>query len=135
MQYAQKRGRLLILGLFLGLMWPLSQATAQGDAGIFRVKCSGWNNIMNEVDRILYIGGLRDGLIFSEMVIQGVQLPFLSNDEAVRAVDWVCNDPANLRIPIPIVLKVAGMRTLGMSQQAIDDELSDQRAMFEALGG
>lgn len=134
MLYANRQVGIMILGLFLVFAWPFGQAFSKEHNSFFATTCSNWNTLLDEMDRFVYILGLRDGLIFSGMIIQGIELPDMSTREAAQGVDWLCNDPANMKIAVPFVLKVVGMRALGMSQETVDDELSEQRALFQVLG-
>ncbi len=87
--------------------------------------------MLGDFEQWIYMAGLIDGLLFNDLEVQGFGIPEgMSTKDAVQNVNWICSDPANLRIPIPFVLKVAAMRSHGMSRELILRELATLRAQF-----
>ena len=111
--------------LIAGLVFP--SATLAQDT-FFWMRCIAWSDpVFDAGDKQLYISGLRDGLIFSQMNIQGVAVPSMSIETTIRAVDDLCDDIANMNIPVPFILKVAAMRISGHDENATQMELLRMR--------
>lgn len=113
----------LYLLLILGLIFP---STSFAQSSFFWMRCSVWSDptFLDSVDKQIYISGLNDGLIFSQMIIQGIELPDMSIDVTIRVVDDLCDDLGNLNIPIPFILKIAALRINGEDQEdSIEMEL------------
>lgn len=119
-------GRMLLLGLLIAPTWPADQAAAQ-DMKAFGTQCLTWSHVFDDDLRRLYMRGLIDGMVFSGFEMEGVSVIGVSIEEAERGISWLCDDPVNISVPIPLLLKVAVMRAKGYSQGAIDSELSRAR--------
>lgn len=122
MENKTKLTNIIPLFLLVFFIWPTNQAFAQEDDGYFGTRCNVWVNFLDEFDRWIYMSGLRDGLIFSRLEVRGVKIE-MSNESAVQGVNWLCNDPANVNIPIPFMLQIAAMRSSGWPHQQIEEEL------------
>lgn len=125
-----KAARTLIFGLLLTITFPAEKVTAEQNSW-FKTRCNTWNSLLDDFDQWIYMAGLIDGLLFNDLAIQGIGIPErMSTEDVVQNVNWICKDPANLRIPIPFVFKVAAMRAHGMNRELILRELAALRAQF-----
>lgn len=114
--------------LIVALVLP-SASFAQGS--FFWMRCAAWSDpVFGSGDKQLYISGLRDGLIFSEMNIQDVAVPSMSIQETLRAVEDLCSDVANMNVPVPFILKVSAMRINGLDEDSVQLELQRLRRQF-----
>jgi len=106
---------------------------AQAGVGFFGMKAEVWNKC-NEGDKIMYIQGLFDGLIFSELKIHGVKISTdLSIAQYIHAIDKIYSDYRNSLIPVPFVLKIVTLEVNGASKDVIEVEIINLRKQFSKL--
>jgi hypothetical protein len=122
----------LVLNFAVVMAGASASLTSTVQAGFFWMTCEAWmdTEVFGPTDRLLYMSGVRDGLIFNKMEIQGVRFPDLSVDAAIRGVNQVCEDYANARIPVPFIMKVVALRMAGSDENVVEAELRRFRQDF-----
>lgn len=117
--------------LVAGFACLVCASLVYGQGSFFGLRCSIWSNpVLDKFSKELYISGLRDALIFSESSIGGVEVPDMSNEVAIRAVDELCSDFANTMIPVPFIFRVISMRISGAENNIVQAEISRLRRQF-----
>ena len=71
--------------------------------------------------------------MFADLSIQGIEIPNMSQESAMSAIDQLCSDFANMRIPVAFIFKVVAMRVAGEDDGAVQAELLRLRQSFSDL--
>jgi hypothetical protein len=125
--------RLVLYLLLMASLGVPAATTAQNE--YFWMRCQAWSDpVFNNGDKQLYISGLRDGLLFAESSIQEVKIPSMTIDATVRAVNDLCNDPGNMMLPVPFIIKIVAMKVGGTKEETIQLELEGRRLQFSGSG-
>jgi len=112
---------------------PMIILPAQGNTSVWGMNCYMWRQFDN-TERVLYLQGLMDGLIFSKNTIQGEKISSDSSiDHLVKSVGQFCGNYANEFIPVPFALKVISMELKGVDDESIQKELENLRRLFYAI--
>jgi hypothetical protein len=115
--------------IFIFILIMFFSLHAQAGVGFFGMEAESWNKF-SDGDKYMYVQGLFDGLVFSELNIQGVSISTdLSVPQYVRAIDKFYSDYRNYLIPAPFVLKIITMELNGEPKEVIEAELSEQRKL------
>ena len=94
----------------------------QGDA---------WTKLLQQNEKLIYVSGLVDGLLFTGDETQDLLLSSgMSIEQYVAALDEFYSDEQNLPIAVPFALKIITYEFKGVDRKIIDKELEMMRAQF-----
>ena len=112
------------------LLLIILSVQVQAEIKVFGMKAYPWNKFSKN-DKIMYVQGIFDGLIFSRVTINETKISTdLSIEQYIFAIDKFYLDYKNALIPVPFILRIITLEINGYSENEIKNATIEYRKQW-----
>jgi hypothetical protein len=116
--------------LLLLVLICLSPLPAICDVTLWGMRAELWQK-NNHYDKVVYVQGVFDGMVFSEYTVHGTKLSTkITVPQYVSAIDTLYSDYKNSLVPVPFLMRIITLEVEGADKSAVDEVLEDYRKQF-----
>ena len=101
--------------------------------GYWGVRSETWKEF-KKIEKIIYIQGIFDGLIFSDNSIQRTKLNLdIELEQYLEALNVIYSDYRNALIPVPFLMRVVTLEISCEDKEVVEEILKEYRRIFTQI--